>query len=134
MDKSKFNDKIEWRKFGIALAVLLFIISTVQYFKQIELYSYFLVASVLFLLSALALPILIKPVFIVFSYIGFGMGWVMTRIILFILFYLFITPISILARKFGNRFLDLRFDRSKESYWLPVKDNKNNRENFEKQF
>jgi hypothetical protein len=134
MDKSKFNDKREWRKFGIALAVLLFIISTVQYFKQIELYSYFLVASVLFLLSALALPILIKPVFIVFSYIGFGMGWVMTRIILFILFYLFITPISILARKFGNRFLDLRFDRSKESYWLPVKDNKNNRENFEKQF
>ena len=134
MDKSKFNDKREWRKFGIALAVLLFIISTVQYFKQIELYSYFLVASVLFLLSALALPILIKPVFIVFSYIGFGMGWVMTRIILFILFYLFITPISILARKFGNRFLDLRFDRSKESYWLPVKDNSNNRENFEKQF
>jgi len=134
MDKSKFNDKIEWRKFGIALAVLLFIISAVQYFKQIELYSYFLVASVLFLLSALALPILIKPVFIIFSYIGFGMGWVMTRIILFILFYLFITPISILARKFGNRFLDLRFDRSKESYWLPVKDNKNNRENFEKQF
>ncbi len=134
MDKSKFNDKREWRKFGIALAVLLFIISAVQYFKQIELYSYFLVASVLFLLSALVLPILIKPVFIVFSYIGFGMGWVMTRIILFILFYLFITPISILARKFGNRFLDLRFDRSKESYWLPVKDNKNNRENFEKQF
>jgi hypothetical protein len=134
MDKSKFNDKMEWRKFGIALAVLLFVISAVQYFKQIELYSYFLVASVLFLLSALALPILIKPVFIVFSYIGFGMGWVMTRIILFILFYLFITPISIFARKFGNRFLDLRFDRSKESYWLPVKDNKNNRENFEKQF
>jgi hypothetical protein len=134
MDKSKFNDKIEWRKFGIALAVLLFIISAVQYFKQIELYSNFLVASVLFLLSALALPILIKPVFIVFSYIGFGMGWVMTRIILFILFYLFITPISIFARKFGNRFLDLRFDRSKESYWLPVKDNKNNRDNFEKQF
>jgi hypothetical protein len=134
MDKSKFNDKREWRKFGVVLAVLLFIISVVQYFKQIELYSYFLVASVLFLLSALALPILIKPVFIVFSYIGFGMGWVMTRIILFILFYLFITPISIFARKFGNRFLDLRFDRSKESYWLPVKDNKNNRENFEKQF
>jgi hypothetical protein len=134
MDKSKFNDKMEWRKFGIALAVLLFVISAVQYFKQIELYSYFLVASVLFLLSALALPILIKPVFIVFSYIGFGMGWVMTRIILFILFYLFITPISILARKFGNRFLNLRFDRSKESYWLPVKDNSNNRENFEKQF
>ena len=134
MDKSKFNDKKEWRKFGIALAILLFIISVVQFFKQIELYSYFLVASVLFLLSALALPILIKPVFIVFSYIGFGMGWVMTRIILFILFYLFITPISILARKFGNRFLDLRFDRTKESYWLPVKENRNNRENFEKQF
>ena len=134
MDKSKFNDKIEWRKFGIALAVLLFIISAVQYFKQIELYSYFLAASVLFLLSALALPILIKPVFILFSYIGFAMGWLVTRVILFILFYLFITPISILARKFGNRFLDLRFDRTKESYWLPVKENRNNRENFEKQF
>jgi hypothetical protein len=134
MDKSKFNDKKEWRKFGIALAVLLFVISTIQYFKQIEIYPYFLAAGVLFLLSALALPILLKPVFILFSYIGFGMGWVTTRIILFILFYLFITPISILARKFGNRFLDLRFDRTKESYWLPVKENRNNRENFEKQF
>jgi hypothetical protein len=134
MDKSKFNDKREWRKFGIALAVLLFIISAVQYFKQIELYSYFLAAGIILILSSLILPILIKPVFILFSYIGFAMGWLMTRVILFILFYLFITPISILARKFGNRFLDLRFDRSKESYWLPVKDNKNNRENFEKQF
>ena len=134
MDKSKFNDKREWRKFGIALAVSLFIISAVQYFKQIELYSYFLAAGIILILSSLILPILIKPVFILFSYIGFAMGWLMTRVILFILFYLFITPISILARKFGNRFLDLRFDRSKESYWLPVKDNKNNRENFEKQF
>ena len=134
MDKSKFNDKKEWRKFGIALAILLFIISVVQFFKQIEIYPYFLAAGIIFLLSTLALPILLKPVFILFSYIGFGMGWLMTRIILFILFYLFITPISILARKLGNRFLDVRFDRSKESYWLPVKDNSNNRENFEKQF
>ncbi len=134
MDKSKFNDKKEWRKFGIALAILLFIITTVQYFKQIEIYPYFLAAGIILILVSLILPILIKPVFILFSYIGFAMGWLVTRVILFILFYLFITPISILARKFGNRFLDISFNQKKDSYWLPVKETRNNRENFEKQF
>ncbi len=72
----------------------------------------------LLLVAALAAPIVVKPVFILFLYIAHVMGWVMTRLILGILFYLVITPIGLLGKLFGKRFLDLKFPGKHESYWI----------------
>ena len=45
------------------------------------------------------------------------MGWVMTGVILIILFFLALTPLAITARIFRKKFLDLKIDKSKVSYW-----------------
>lgn len=117
MDKSKFSDKREWRKFGIGLAIITAAIGTVQLVLNKDLYFHFYAVSASSLLLGLVLPILLKPIFILFSYIGEVMGWIMTRLILSILFYAVVTPIGLIAKIFGNSFLELRISPPQESYW-----------------
>lgn len=122
MDKSKFNVKREWRIFGIALGIILAVIATILLVKQKSTYIYFYGAGLFFVLAALAVPIIVKPVFILFLYIAHVLGWVMTRVLLSILFYLVITPIGLMGRCFGKRFLDMKFSRQEESYWIESND------------
>ena len=76
IDKSKFKNKKEWRKFGIALAAFLFLLAAVLYIRHSEAYLYLSGAGVFISLSALVFPWLIKPLFIFFSYFGYVMGWI----------------------------------------------------------
>ncbi|MDQ1351604.1 MAG: hypothetical protein QG657_1909 [Acidobacteriota bacterium] len=118
MDKSKFNVKSEWRKFGIILGIILAVIATILLIKARASTIYFYGAGFFFTAAALIVPIVVKPVFILFLYIAHVMGWIMTRLILGILFYLVITPMGLLGRLFGKRFLDLKFPGKQESYWI----------------
>ena len=45
------------------------------------------------------------------------MGFFMSRVILFILFYAVLTPISFITRIFGKDILDQRIDKKAKSYW-----------------
>ena len=45
------------------------------------------------------------------------MGWVMTRVILTILFFTVLTPLGFIAKLFGKNFLDLKLDKEQNSYW-----------------
>lgn len=64
------------------------------------------------------LPHFLKPVFKVWMAFAELLGWIMTRVILIILFYAVLTPTALVARVvFRKRFLDLYFEDSKKSYW-----------------
>ena len=118
MDRSKFQDKREWRKFGIGLGILLSIIATIQLIIGRELFPYFYGAGIIVLLSAAFVPILIKPLFIVFSYIGFAIGYVMTKVLLIIVYIAVITPIGMISRLFHKQFLNMKFKTNGDSYWI----------------
>jgi len=133
MDKSKFNIKAEWKKFGIGLFVISSLIGTLQLILENELYIYFFSLAATLLVISLFIPLFLKPLYILFSYIGFGMGWVMTRVILTLLYYLVFTPIGIIRKLAGKSFLDIKFERKENTYWIDKKTG-NNIKSFEKQF
>ena len=56
-------------------------------------------------------------------WIGFSLliGWVVTRVILTIVFFLVVTPIGLLQRLAGRSPLELRFRTTTHSYWRPRK-------------
>ena len=118
MDKSKFNNKTEWKKFAIGLAIILSVVASVQWFLDVQLYPYFLLSAFVILLFGLLIPIVIKPLFILFSYLGFVLGWVMTRVILSLLFYLVFTPIGLVLKLTGKRLLDTSLSENQASYWI----------------
>lgn len=49
---------------------------------------------------ALVLPVILKPIYIVWMTIGFALGWINTRIILSVVFYLLFTPAAISLKIF----------------------------------
>jgi hypothetical protein len=48
-----------------------------------------------------------------------AMGWVVSRVVVTIVFALVVTPIGLVARLLGKRLLDLRPDPSATTYWVP---------------
>ncbi len=73
-------------------------------------------AVVLFVLSRVAYPIM-KPIHIGWMTLAFALGWINTRILLGVFYYLIITPTGLLMRLFGKDLLDEKIDRSATSYW-----------------
>jgi hypothetical protein len=128
------SGKRELRQFGIAFGIVLGLLGGLFFLRQKDFYAYFLIFSAAFLISGLVLPALLKPVQRIWMSLAIVIGWFMTRVILTVLFYLVVTPIGILARIFGKRFLDTKFDGNTDSYWIARKSAAVERKSYENQF
>lgn len=134
MDKSKFNDKKEWRNFALGVMGILCFIATLLLIRKHDNFYYFYIIGGAFGLLGLIAPIVIKPVFILFSYIGFGMGFVMSKVILTIFYFIILSPIAIFSRLFGKKFLQLKVSDDIDSYWVVKNEEDNKTQKFENQF
>ncbi len=128
------SGKRELRKFGIVVGIVLGLLGVLFLWRGKDTYSYFLILSAAFLILGLAVPILLKPIHKVWMTLAELLGWLMTRVILSVLFYLVVTPIGLLARLSGKDFLDSKFDRNANSYWIPKGTVKFEKSNYERQF
>ena len=113
------SGKKELRQFGYTMSIVLGVLGVLFLWRGKEWYPYFIVLSVVFLVPAIILPILLKPLQKLWMILAVLLGWFMTRIILSILFYLVITPIGFILRLCGKDFLNRSFEKYNESYWIP---------------
>ena len=128
------SEKSDLRKFGITIGVILLIIAGFLFWKEKESYQIFLtVGTILFVLGILV-PAVLKPIYWIWMIFATILGWMMTRVILSLLFYIIITPIGLIPRFFGKQFLELKWDKSKESYWNYRTIKHLKMEDYEKQF
>lgn len=111
------ESKKDLRKFGITVGIVLLIIAGIIFRNQSSIYIYFGIAGAFLVLSGILLPGILRPVNKIWMTLAILMGWIMTRVILTILFYLVLTPISFTAKIFGNKFLDVKIDKDRKSYW-----------------
>ena len=107
----------ELRKFGLTMGIVLGLLGGLWWWRANPYYSYLFILSIAFLLLGLAVPMLLKPVHKIWMTLAVLMGWLMTRVLLSILFFLVFTPMGLVARLFGKQFLDLKIDKKKRSYW-----------------
>ncbi len=128
------SGKKELRQFGITFSIVLGLLGGLFFFRGKDYYSYFFVFSGAFLFLGLLVPTLLKPIQKAWMSLAVFVGWLVTRVILTVLFYLVVTPIGILARIFGKRFLDTRFNRNVDSYWIARKPAAVERKSYENQF
>jgi hypothetical protein len=134
MDKSKFNDPKEWKKFGIGLGILLAAAATVQFLKGHSLNLWLYGAGFLAAIAGIAVPILVKPVFILFSYLGVVLGWFSTRVILVLVFFLLLTPIALIMKLAGKKFMPMGKDGNLKTYWIDRNHDSNEARSFENQY
>jgi hypothetical protein len=70
------------------------------------------------LLVGLARPAWMRPVFVGWTLAAFPIGWLVSHLILAMIFYLVMTPIGLALRLAGHDPLRRRLDRSAASYWI----------------
>ena len=128
------SEKSDLRNFGITVGIILLIISGFLFWKEKETFQIFLAIGIILFLTAVAIPAVLKPVYWIWMIFAIILGWFMTRVILSLLFYIIITPIGLTLRLFGKQFLELRWDKSKESYWNFRTNEHLQNGNYEKQF
>ena len=128
------SEKSDFRKFGITIGVILLIIAGFLFWKEKESFQILLTFGVTLCILGIVIPFILKPIYWVWMIFATILGWIMTRVILSLLFYIIVTPIGLILRLFGKQFLELRWDKSKESYWNFRTNEHLKKENYEKQF
>ena len=116
IDNIKSSNK-ELKQFGFVIGGILFAIGVYLLYKGKPAYPVLLSLGFLIIVLGLALPKILFPFQKAWMVLAVVLGFVMTRVILSILFYFVITPIGFLAKISGKRFLNLKFHDSKKSYW-----------------
>jgi hypothetical protein len=122
------------RKFGITMGIAIAALGAVLLWRGRWEPAYFFWVGGAFLLLALIAPVALRPVQRAWMALAIVLGWVMTRVILVVLFYVGITPIALIARLVGKRFLDLGFEPARASYWVKRPAPDRGKERYRSQF
>jgi len=80
------------------------------------------------------LPALLKPLQKVWMGFSVIVGFFMSRLILSVLFYLVITPLSIITKLLGKDLLDERIDKHAATYWHDRDQAERPKESYENQY
>lgn len=111
------ESKKDLRKFGLTVGGVIVIISVLLFYFEKSSSIYFAVVGAFLVLAGLLYPQILKPLNKVWMGLAITLGFIMSRVILTILFYLVLTPIAFIARIFGKKFMILKYDKSAKTYW-----------------
>ena len=131
---TNIKTKNQLRKFGITVGAVFGLLGALLCWRARDYYYYFLILCGAFIIPGVIAPMTLKPVEKVWMSAAKCMGWVMTRVVLSILFYFVLTPTGLIAKLFRKDFLDLKFDRNAESYWISKEHAIAGKERHENQF
>ncbi len=70
------------------------------------------------LLLAAVWPKAIRPLYVALNVVTWPIGYVLSHIVLFLVFFLVITPMAIVFRLIGRDAMNRTFDHSADSYWI----------------
>ena len=107
------------RRFAVTLGAFLLLLSAWALFRRHAALRAAVLGSVAaVLLAAGALrPLALRPLYRAWMALAVGLGWVTSRLVVTAVFLLAVTPVALVARLVGTRFLEIRRDRSATTYW-----------------
>ena len=111
------------RSFGI-LFFIVFLIFGVWPLKNGEnLNYYFIIFSGIFLLLGLLNSKLLSPLNKIWIKFGEILGIIIAPIIMALVYFVILTPVSLVVRVFGKDLLGLKFMNKQQTYWINRKKN-----------
>tara|TARA_Y100001935_G_C17080578_1_gene396135 strand:+ start:212 stop:622 length:411 start_codon:yes stop_codon:yes gene_type:complete len=127
------STKRDFKHFGLTIGLILLSIGLLLFYQDLGSFVYISTTGAIFIFLSLIAPSILKPIYKIWMIFAVVIGWIMTRLILSILFYTIITGIGILTRIIGKDFLNLKL-KDQKSYWN-IRDNERElNQDYEKQF
>ena len=105
------------RRFGLTIGTLFLVLAVVSFFRHRMAGWPLATFAGLVLTAAEFAPARLRLLHRIWTKGSLVIGWVMTRVILTLLFFLAVTPIGLLQRLFGKRSFHVTFPGSERSYW-----------------
>ncbi len=128
------ESKKDLRKFGLTVGIALMVLAALLFILKKSSTEFFGTAGIILIALGLTIPQILKPLNKIWMAFSIILGWIMTRVILAVLFYFGITPIALLAKLFRKDFLDIKIDKTKNSYWQKRERKKFDPIDYERQF
>ncbi len=123
------------KSFGLTMAALGIAVASWMWWQDSATWPWLATASLVLAGVGLAAPSVLRPLYRIWMTFAIILGWIMTRVLLTIVFYLGLTPTALLARLVGKKFLDLGPDPNRDSYWVATEQSKRDRrDRYEQQF
>ena len=111
------------RSFGLLFFVVFLIIGLWPIKNGENLNIYFLTASVIFLILGLINSKLLSPLNKLWIKFGEILGIIIAPLVMALVYFFILTPVSLIVRIFGKDLLGLKFLKEKETYWIKRKKN-----------
>ena len=118
------------KSFGIVFSIFFLLISVYPLLNNDPIHYWYLFVSFIFLVLGLMNSKILSPLNLLWFKFGILLGKIVSPIVMGIIFFLVVTPISIILKIFGKDVLNLKFNNNK-TYWI-VKDGP--KSNMKKQF
>jgi hypothetical protein len=106
------------RRFGLTFAVVFFLLTAAWVWRGNTFWPVGLTAALAFMGTAVFAPNWLKPLNRVWMRFGLMLHSIVSPVMLFVLFYIVVTPVGVVARLVGKDFLRLSFDRNATTYWI----------------
>ena len=111
------SDKKEIRKFSLLIGVIVMAVSSFFFFRGKDHYYVIFIFGVGMMLIGLVYPTVLKPMYLIWMSFSISVGFIMTHVILIIIFYVIFTPVGIMMKLLGKDLLDEKINKEASSYW-----------------
>ena len=111
------SSKKELREFGLVVGSVLGAIALLLWWRHRNFIPMAAVAAALILTGAIY-PFALKPLQKIWMGIAVVIGFFMSRVILSVLFFVVLTPLSVFSRLTGKKYLNMKFREPIETYWI----------------
>jgi hypothetical protein len=128
------SGKKELREFGLVVGGVLLALGSVMIMRGKPLAPYFMGLGFVLIPMGLAAPKALIPLQKIWMAFAVIMGFVMSRVVLTILYYMVVTPIGLIMKMLGKDILDEHIDKRSPSYWKELPKEAKAKESYEKQF
>ena len=109
------------RSFGLLFFIVFLILGLWPLKSGENLNFYFLAISMIFLILGLINSKLLSPFNKFWIKLGVILGNIIAPIVMALVYFVILTPVSLILRLFGKDLLALRFLKKKETYWITRK-------------
>ena len=109
------------RSFGILFFLVFLGFGLWPLTKELSPNIYLIIISVVFLVLGLLNSKLLSPLNEIWIKFGEILGRVIAPLIMALVYFLILTPISLLVRAFGKDLLGLKYSKQQNSYWIKRK-------------
>jgi hypothetical protein len=109
------------RSFGIVFFFVFIIIALFPLLNNHEIRIWSLIISLIFLFLGMVNSSLLKPLNLIWFKFGFFLGKLIAPIVIGIVYFIVVFPTFLLLKLFKRNYLNIKYERNKNSYWINVK-------------